>query len=34
MIENNIDGNVDMANPFNIDSKPDDTYVEMDEEED
>ena len=33
MIENgNIDDDVDMTNPFNINSKPDDTNVELDEE--
>jgi hypothetical protein len=30
----NIDDDVDMANPFNINSEPDDTDVELDEEED
>jgi hypothetical protein len=34
MIENDIDDDVDMANPFNIDSKLDDIDVELDEEED
>ena len=32
MLENDIDGNVDMVNPFNTFSKPDDTNVELDEE--
>jgi hypothetical protein len=34
IIENDIDDDVVMANPFNIDSEPDDTDVELDEEED
>jgi hypothetical protein len=29
-----IDDDVDMANPFNINSEPDDIYVDLDEEED
>jgi len=29
-----IDDDVDMANPYNINSKADDTDVELDEEED
>jgi len=33
MIGNDIDDDVDMANPFNINSEPDDTDVELDEEE-
>jgi hypothetical protein len=34
MIKNHIDDDVDLANPFNIDYEPDDTNVELDEEED
>jgi hypothetical protein len=33
-IKFDIDDDVDMANPFNVDFEPDDTYVEMNEEED
>jgi len=31
-MEDNDDDNVDLANPFNIDSKPGETDVELDEE--
>jgi hypothetical protein len=34
IIENDTNDDVSMANPFNIDSEPDDTDVELDEEED
>jgi len=33
VIENDIYGDVDMVNPFNIYFEWDDTYVELDEEE-
>jgi hypothetical protein len=33
MLKNDIDEDVYMANPFNIDSKLDDTYVGLYEEE-
>jgi hypothetical protein len=34
IIKNDIYDDVDMANPFNIDSKLDDTKVDFDEEQD
>jgi hypothetical protein len=33
MIKNDIDDDVDITNPFNIDFEPDDTDVDLDEEE-
>ena len=32
MLEHDIDDDVDMANPFNTFSEPEDTYVELDKE--
>jgi hypothetical protein len=34
IVSDDIDDDADMANPFNINFEPDDTYVELDEEED